>query len=85
METEVKYNCLQPLREAGNPVIIVAAVQESEAIANACRDAGIDVSAFCDSEKRNTQNLFSELEVIHTPTMPERFPKARLLLQLNKS
>ena len=80
MEKRVKYNCLQSLRESGAPVIIVAAVQESEAIINACRDAGIDVSAFCDSEKRNTQNLFSELEVIHTPTMPERFPKARFII-----
>ena len=80
MEKRVKYNCLQSLREAGAPVIIVAAVQESEAIANACRDAGIDVSAFCDSEKRKSQNLFSGLEVIHTPTMPERFPKARFII-----
>ena len=80
MEKKVKYNCIQSLREAGAPVIIVAAVPESEAIANACRDAGIDVSAFCDSEKRKSQNLFCGLKVIHTPTMPERFPKARFII-----
>ena len=53
---KVKYRCLQALRETGAPVIVFAAVHESEAIANACRDAGIEVSAFCDSEKRNIRN-----------------------------
>ena len=77
---EVKSSCLPSLKEAGAPIIVVAVVQESEAIANACRDAGIDVSAFCDSEKRKSQNLFCGLEVIHTPTMPERFPKARIII-----
>ena len=80
MEKKVKYNCLKSLREAGAPVIIVAAVHESEAIANACRDAGIDVSAFCDSEKRKSQDRFCGLEVIHTPTLPERFSKARIII-----
>ena len=79
MEKEVKYNCLQSLREAGSPVIIVAAVLEAEAIVNACRNAGIVVSAFCDSVKKKSQDLFCGLEVIHTPTLPERFSKARFI------
>ena len=80
MEKIVKYNCLQSLREAGPPVIIVAALFEAEAIANACRDNGIVVSAFCDSEKRKSQELFCGLEVIHSPVLPERFPKARFII-----
>ena len=79
MEKKVKYNCLQSLGEAGSPIIIVAAVLEAEAIVNACRNAGIVVSAFCDSEKRKSQDLFCGLEVIHTPTLPERFSKARFI------
>ena len=80
MEKKVKYNCLQSLKEAGSPVIIVAAVLEAEAIVNACRNAGIVVSAFCDSEKRKSQDLFCGLEVIHTPTLPKRFSKARFII-----
>ena len=77
---KVKYKCLKALRETGTPVIIVAAVHESEAIANACRDAGIEVSAFCDSEKRSIRNNYLGLEVIHTPTLPRRFSKARFII-----
>jgi|TARA_Y100000294_G_scaffold177966_1_gene205982 hypothetical protein len=80
MEKKVKYNCIQSLREVGSPVIIVAAVLEAEAIVNACHNAGIVVSAFCDSEKRKSQDLFCGLEVIHTPTLPERFSKARFII-----
>ena len=80
MEKKVKYNCIQSLREVGSPVIIVAAVLEAEAIVNACHNAGIVVSAFCESDKRKSQDLFCGLEVIHTPALPERFPKARFII-----
>ena len=54
MEDRIKYNnCVESLKEAGDPVIIVTAVHESEAVANACRDNGITVEAFCDSEKKS--------------------------------
>ena len=80
---KVKYSCLPSLKEAGAPIIIVGAVQESEAVANACRDFGIVVSAICDSEPRNEHNLYRRLkteqvcglEVIHTFTLPKRFSK----------
>jgi len=52
MQQKVNKNCNQSLKQTGAPIIIAAAVKESEAIANACRDIGINVSAFCDSEKR---------------------------------
>ena len=80
MDKLVKYNCLQDLKKVGSPIIIVAAVHESEAVANACKDAGIIVSAFCDSIKGKSQNLFCGLEVIHTPTLPDRFQKARFII-----
>ena len=80
MEKKVKYSCIQSLREAGSPVIIVAAILEAEAIVIACRNNGIVVSAFCDSEKRKSQDLFCGLEVIHTPNLPERFSKARFII-----
>ena len=42
-EDKVKYNCIESLKKAGPPIIIVTAVEESEAIAYACRDNGITV------------------------------------------
>ena len=71
---------IHPLKKEGDPIIIVGAVQESEAVANACRDIGIKVSAICDSEPRNTEDILCELEVIHSPTLPKRFPKARFII-----
>ena len=80
VEKKVKYSCIQSLKEAGAPVIIVTLPEEAEAIANACRDNGITVSAFCDNETRKSSKLFCGLEVFHTPTLPERFPKARFII-----
>ena len=80
MEKQVKYNCIKKLKEQGFPIIIVAAVEESEAVANACKESGIVVSAICDNIKEKSQNSFCGFEVIHTPTLPERFPKARFII-----
>ena len=80
MEGEVKYNCIESLKKAGDPIIIVAAVDEAEAFAYACRENGITVEAFCDSDKSQTEQLFCGLEVIHTPTLPRRYPKARFII-----
>ena len=59
MEKIVKYKSLQSLKKEGDPIIIVAAVPEAEGIINACRDNGIIVSAFCDSEKRKTNQTYN--------------------------
>ncbi len=80
MEEKIKYNCIQSLKEAGAPVIIVTLPEEAEAIANACRDNGITVLAFCDNETRKLPERYCGLEVVHTPALPKRFPKARLII-----
>ena len=81
MGNKIKYNnYIESLKKAGDPVIVVTAVHESEAVANACRDNGITVEAFCDSEKKKSEELFCGLEVIHTPTLPQRYPKARFII-----
>jgi organic radical activating enzyme len=80
MEKPVKYNCIESLKKEGSPIIIVAALYEAEAIYNACLDNNIKVEAFCDSEMRRTENSFCGLEVIHSPTLPERLPKARFII-----
>ena len=77
---KIKYSCIQSLKEAGAPVIIVTLPEEAEAIANACRENDIAVSAFCDNETRKLPKRYCGLEVVHTPTLPKRFPKARLII-----
>jgi len=80
MDRQVKYDCLNNLKENGNPIIIVAAVHESEAILNACKEKGIQVAGFCDSIKEKSLKTFCGLEVIHTPSLPDRFSKARFII-----
>ena len=80
MDKQVKYNCISNLKAEGSPIIIVAAVHESEAILNACKEKGIKVSAFCDSIKEKSYKTFCDLEVIHTPSLPERFSRARFII-----
>ena len=58
IEKKVKLN-IKLLKEKGAPIIIVGAVQESEAVANACRDFGIVISAFCDSEPRKSKDILA--------------------------
>ena len=80
MDKRVKLECIEPLKKEGLPIIIVAAVREAEAVANACKTNGIKVTAFCDTEKRKTIDKFCGLEVIHSPSLPERFPDARFII-----
>lgn len=77
---KVKYDSVQSLKQEGPPIIIVAATHEVEAIANACKENDIKVSAICDSEKRKSEKPFNNIEVIHTPDLPKRYTKARFVI-----
>ena len=76
----LKSNCIKELKKSDLPLIIVAAVGESEAVLNACKNNQIEVTAFCDSIKGKSENLFCGIPVIHTPSLPESFPKAKFII-----
>jgi organic radical activating enzyme len=80
MHELVSKNALQELRKNKSPVIIVAAVREAEAIKYACESNGIEVAAFCDSEKRKTLNPFCGKKVIHTPDLKDHYPVASFVI-----
>ena len=61
-DQKVQQNCINFLKKEGHPIIIVAAVYEAEAIANACKERGILVSAICDSEKESLKKLSMNLK-----------------------
>ncbi len=77
---KVKYDCIDPLKKKGPPIIIVAAVHEAEAIKNACAEKGIVISSICDSEKRKSEKSFAGLKVIHTPNLPKKYSEARFII-----
>ena len=56
IENKVKKN-IHLLKDEGAPIILVGAVQETEAAANACRNLGIVVSAICDSGPRKSASV----------------------------
>ena len=80
MTSQLKTNCIESPKKDGPPIIIVAAVQESEAVLNSCKNHNIKVSAFCDSIKGKTSNLFCGLKIIHTPSLPDHYKKARFII-----
>jgi len=80
IESKVKYNCEKQLKSKGSPIIIVAAVHEAEAVANACSEKNIIISGICDSEKRKSEKPFNGLKVYHTPDLPKQFPQARFII-----
>ena len=64
MKRNVKYSCIEDLRNTNDPVIVYALTEESEAIAYACKDNGIKITAFCDNEIRKTKDLFCGHKVV---------------------
>ncbi len=79
-ESKAQYSCIANLKKDGPPIIIVAAVHEAEAIANVCKENNIIISAICDSEKRKSEKPFFGIDVVHTPTLPKCYPKARFII-----
>ena len=53
----VSMNIINSLKKPGNPIIIYALPQEAEAIFYACKNEGVNVSAFCDNEKRKSNKV----------------------------
>ena len=80
MSKTVKYNSIEFLKKTGDPIVIVAAVVETEAIIKACEEQKIKISGVCDSEKRKSEKPFAETKVFHTPSLPQYFPKARFII-----
>jgi len=80
MSKTVKYDSINFLKKKGDPIIIVAAVNEAEAIIKSCTEHKIKISGVCDSEKRKSEELFAGIKVFHTPTLPQHFPKARFII-----
>ena len=76
----VKYNSISFLKKTSDPIIVVAAVDEAEAIIKACEELKIKISGVCDSEKRKSEKPLAEIKVFHTPTLPQYFPKARFII-----
>ena len=80
MINKAKYNCIEELNKEGAPVVIAAVTQEIEAIINACKQNGIKVEGLCDSETRKVNKKIKGMEVIHTTSLPKKFPKARVIV-----
>ena len=70
----------EDLKNTSLPIIIYALTDEAEAIANACKEKGIKITAFCDNEIRKTEKKYWGLEVIFTPDLPKRFSKAKFII-----
>jgi len=68
------------IKAQGLPVIIFGADVVGEVIYHACRDAGIDVTAFCDNNKNKIDRPWCGLEIIHAPEVPKRYDDAIFMI-----
>ncbi len=80
MDKIVKYVSINQLKKSGDPIIIVAAVNEAEAILKSCEMHNIKIAGICDSEKRKSAVPFCGIKVYHTPSLPTFYPKARFII-----
>jgi len=77
---QLVYSSIDSLKKDGHPIIIVAAVKESQAVLNSCRYHGINVVSFCDSIRDKCSQTFCELPVLHTPSLREHYKNARFII-----
>ncbi|MBS1369543.1 MAG: radical SAM protein [Lentisphaeria bacterium] len=68
------------LRSVKLPIVIFGASVTGEAVLQACREAGIRVTAFCDNNLDKAKEKYCGLEVVHRPRLKERFPDALFLV-----
>ncbi len=68
------------LKSTELPVVIFGAAVTGEAVLHACREAGVEVAAFCDNNMDKTKQPCCGLEVIHRSQLRERFPEAVFLI-----
>lgn len=80
MDRTVKFDSIKQLKENKKPLVIFALTEEAEAIAFACKENGINVSAFCDNEIRKTGKKLHEIDIIYTPDLPKKFPEASFII-----
>ena len=80
MNRNIKLDCIEKLKFSKDPLIIYSLSEEAEAIAYACNDNGIKVTAFCDQEIRKTKKKHCDYEVIYTPDLPKRFKRANFII-----
>ena len=80
MDRAVKFDSIKQLKGNKKPLVIFALTEEAEAIAFACKENGINVSAFCDNEIRKTGKKLHEIDIIYTPDLPKKFPEASFII-----
>ena len=62
------------------PIILVADVPENEVIINQLTKSGIEIEAICDNIKEKSHNKSFGKEVIHTPTIGDRYTDAVFII-----
>ena len=80
MSTSNIVTDLSSLSDSEHPIILVADVPECEALIWVLRENGIEVTAICDNIKDKSLRKSFGKEVIHTPTLPERFSNANFII-----
>ena len=73
-------NKIEEIKNSKLPVIIYGAGIVGEVILKACQQTGIRVECFCDNNLNKTGQDKCRVPVVHTPTLPEKFPDAHILI-----
>jgi hypothetical protein len=82
MKAMTSGELLQALRTADAPIVICGAGIVGEVLLARCREEGVSVAAFCDSSEKVAGRQVAGLEVVHTPELPTRYPRAVVLISV---
>ena len=77
---EKKEELTKKLCSVKEPIIIYGAGVAGQVLLIACKEAGIQIEAFCDNNIKKKGSILNSLEIIHTDDIKNRHPEAIFII-----
>lgn len=77
-----KEDIIREIKDRQLPVIICGAGIVGKTLLSLCKNEGIAVECFCDSNKKVVQSNFCDMEVIYTPDFKKKYRDAIFLISV---
>jgi hypothetical protein len=84
MKINVRNDLMQTLKRSPNPKVIWGAGHVGAKIYTACRQSGIEITAFCDRDPEKIGKNIHGIKILHTDDIPSIYPQAEMILAMNR-
>lgn len=84
MKINVRNDLMKTLKCSPNPKVIWGAGHVGVRIYTACRQSGIEITAFCDRNPEKIGKNIHGIKILHTDDILSIYPKADMILAMNR-